>query len=217
MQDKKRVVIGEDHTILRQGLSALLCSLPEYDVVKEAKDGLETIEAVDQEMPDLLLIDLSMPRMNGIEAIREIKNKHQKVKIIVLTVHEEEEYVLASIKAGADGYVLKNSPKEELIMALSEVSRGKRFFSPSIDSKISPNDFNKHNKKRSTSWDRLTPRERQILKLIAQGHTTKDIASLLAISLKTVGTHRTNLMRKLDLHSVSEVTAYAAKRGVLEA
>ena len=216
MQPKKRVVIGEDHTILRQGLRALISSLPGYQVVGEAKDGLETIEIVKESNPDLVLMDLSMPKLNGIESMREIKAIHPQTKIVVLTVHDEEEYVSAAYTAGAEGYVLKNAPKDELVLALAEVSKGKQFLSSALRNKALLNSRPGNSEKTSFSFDKLTPREQQILRLIAEGHTSKRIAEILAISFKTVGTHRTNLMKKLDLHSASEVTAYAAKRGIID-
>lgn len=215
MHGKKRIVIGEDHTILREGLSALVSSLPDYEVVKEAEDGLEAVQAVDELTPDILLIDLSMPRLNGIEAILETKSRHPDMKIVVLTVHDEEEYILAAYRAGADGYVLKSSPKNELVAALTEVTKGNRFFSSALQTQVSPDASMGKSKGVKSSWENVTSRERQVLKLIAEGHTSKEIADMLSISLKTVGTHRTNLMRKLDLHNVSEVTAYAAKKGLI--
>ena len=216
MQPIKRVIIGEDHTILRQGLSALISALPDYQVVDEAQDGLETVKAVDELTPDLVLMDLSMPKLSGIKAIQEIKARHPQTKIVVLTVHDEEEYVLAAYSAGAEGYVLKNAPKDELVAALAEVSKGKRFLSSALHSKISLHSNTMDVKERSLSLNRLTPRELQILRLIAEGHTSKEIANILSISFKTVGSHRTNLMKKLGLHSASEVTAYAGKRGIIE-
>lgn len=216
MRPTKRVIIGEDHTILREGLSALISALPDYRVVEEAKDGLEAVKAVDELTPDLVLMDLSMPKLNGISAIREIKTRHPQTRIIVLTVHAEEEYVLAAYKAGAEGYVLKNAPKNELIEALAEVSKGKKFLSSALHDKLSTHSNTLDVAERSLSLDRLTPREQEILKLIAKGHTSKEIADVLSISFKTVGSHRTNLMKKLGLHSASEVTAYAKKRGIIE-
>ena len=216
MHTRKRVIIGEDHTILREGLSALISALPDYQVVDEAKDGIETIEAVDELSPDLVLIDISMPKLNGIKAIREIKARHPQTKIVVLTVHDEEEYVLAAYRAGAEGYVLKNAPKDELTEALSEVSNGRRFLSAALHDKLSTHSNTIDVGKNSLSLNRLTPREQQILRLIAEGHTNKEIAKVLSISFKTVGSHRTNLMKKLGLHNASEVTAYARKRGIVE-
>lgn len=216
MHTRKRVIIGEDHTILREGLSALISALPDYQVVDEAKDGIETIEAVDELSPDLVLIDISMPKLNGIKAIREIKARHPQTKIVVLTVHDEEEYVLAAYRAGAEGYVLKNAPKDELTEALSEVSKGRRFLSAALHNKLSTHSNTIDVGKDSLSLNRLTPREHQILRLIAEGHTNKEMAKVLSISFKTVGSHRTNLMKKLGLHNASEVTAYARKRGIIE-
>jgi len=210
------IVIAEDHTILREGLKALLSSQPDLKVVAEAKDGLEAIRCVRDRSPDLILLDLSMPRITGLDAIKEIKRVNAGTKIIVLTVHSTEEYILATLQAGTDGYVLKDAHSTELITAIRHVLDGRRYLSPSISGTII--DGLLEGKKASaiqSSWDTLTQREREILKLIAEGHKNKDIADLLCISLKTVEKHRANLMEKLDLHNVAALTALAAEKGLI--
>jgi DNA-binding NarL/FixJ family response regulator len=210
------VVIAEDHTILREGLKALLSSHPELKVVGEAADGLEAIRCVQNLSPDMILLDLSMPRMTGLDAIKEIKRVSADTKIIVLTVHSTEEYILATLQAGADGYVLKDAHSTELMTAIRHVLDGRRYLSPSISGTII--DGLLQGKKASSiksAWETLTQREREILKLIAEGHKNKDIADLLCISLKTVEKHRANLMDKLDLHNVAALTALAAEKGLI--
>ena len=211
-----RIVIAEDHTILREGLRALLSAKPDFSIVGEAEDGRAAIRCVGQEQPDLILMDLSMPKMNGLEAIKEIKKLNPDTKVIVLTVHKTEEYILASLRAGADGYVLKDSTHSELEMAINNVLRGKRFLSPGISEKVIGGYLEgKTTVKTKSVWDTLTQREREILKLIAEGNKNKEIADYLCISLKTVEKHRTNLMKKLDLHNVASLTAFAMEKGLL--
>jgi len=210
------MVIAEDHTILREGLRSLLSSSPEFEIVGEAEDGREAIQSVEKYKPDLILTDLSMPRMNGMEAIREIKRVSPKTRIVVLTVHKTEEYILATFKAGAHGYLLKDSTHSELIMALKKVLSGKQYISPEISEKVIEGYLEgKKTLKAQTHWETLTPRERVILKLIAEGCKNKKIADDLCISIKTVEKHRSNLMEKLNLHNVQALTAYAIERGLV--
>jgi DNA-binding NarL/FixJ family response regulator len=216
MGQKYRIVIAEDHTILREGLRSLLLSSPEFEVVGEARDGREAIQCVVKYKPDLILTDLSMPRMDGMEAIREIKKQSPKTKILVLTVHKAEEYILNTFKAGAEGYLLKDSTHAELVMAVKKVLSSKHYISPGISEKVIEGYLEgKKTLKPQTSWETLTPREREILKLIAEGYKNKKIADELCISVKTVEKHRANLMEKLDLHNVQALTAFAMQRGLV--
>jgi len=216
MSEKQRIIIAEDHTILREGLRALLSSDPELEVVGEAEDGQEAIRVVEKVKPGLVLMDLSMPRMNGMDAIKEIKKRSPETKILVLTVHKTDEYILATLQAGADGYVLKDSTNVELRMAIKNVLDGKFFISPGVSGKLIEGYLeNKRPLKPSTPWETLTSRERGILKLIAEGYKNKEIADFLCISVKTVEKHRANLMQKLDLHSVSALTALAIEKGLI--
>jgi DNA-binding NarL/FixJ family response regulator len=216
MNQKSRIVIAEDHTILREGLRALLSSNPGFEVVGEAGDGREAIRCVEKFKPNLILTDLSMPKMNGMEAIREIRRVSPETKILVLTVHRAEEYILATFRAGADGYLLKDSTHAELLMAVKKVLSGKHYISPEISERVIEGYLEgKKTLKPRTSWETLTQREREILKLIAEGYKNKEIAEDLCISVKTVEKHRANLMEKLDLHSIQALTAFAIEKGLV--
>lgn len=216
MDTKYRIVLAEDHTILREGLKILLSSEPEFEVVAEAEDGREAIQYVMKLKPDLILTDLSMPRMNGMEAIREIKKQSPKTKVLALTVHKAEEYILATLKAGADGYLLKDATRTELLIAAKKVLGGKTYLSPEISEKVVEGYLEGKKSVRSkTSWETLTAREREILKLIAEGCKNKEIAEDLCISVKTVEKHRANLMEKLNLHNAQALTAFAIDHGLV--
>lgn len=216
MKKPYRIVIAEDHKILRQGLRALLSSDPDLEVAGEAEDGRAAIRCVETLMPDLVLMDLSMPRMNGLEAIKDIKRTQPKTKIVALTVHKSEEYILETLEAGAEGYVLKDADRSELAAAIKHVMMGRRYLSPGISEKVIEGYLlGSKSLKTKTTWDTLTQREREILKLIAEGCKNKEIADYLCISLKTVEKHRSNLMKKLDLHSVAALTAFAMEKGLV--
>jgi two-component system response regulator NreC len=216
MREKKNIVIAEDYTILREGLRVLISSNPDFEVVGEAGDGREAIRCVEKLQPDLILMDLSMPRMNGMEAIREVKKRSPKTKVLVLTVHKTEEYILATLRAGADGYALKDATHAELMVAIKNVLSGKHYISPEISDKVIEGYLEgKKTLKPRTSWETLTQREREILKLIAEGYKNKEIADYLCISPKTVEKHRANLMQKLDLHSTSALTVLAIEKGLV--
>lgn len=213
---KQKVVIAEDHAILRDGLKSLLTSNMNFEIVGEAEDGREAIKCVERLKPELIIIDLSMPRMNGMEAIREIKRISRDIKVVVLTVHKDEEYILATFKAGADGYVLKDSSYDELKLAINSVLKGKRYVSPGISEKVLEGYLEGRERlKPKSSWETLTPREREILKLIAEGYKNREIAEELCISVKTVEKHRSNLMEKLDLHNVQALTTFAIEKGLV--
>src|SRR4030067_3539176 len=216
MTPKYRIVIAEDHTILREGLRSLLSSHPEFEIVGEAEDGREAIQCVEKFKPDLILTDLSMPRMNGMEALQEIKRQNPQTKVLVLTVHKTEEYILSALKARADGYLLKDSTHVELVMAVKKVLSGKPYISPEVSEKVIEGYLEGRKRVRSkTSYETLTSREREILKLIAEGYKNKEIADDLCISVKTVEKHRANLMEKLDLHNVQALTTYAIEKGLV--
>ncbi len=216
MTKKRRIVIAEDYTILREGLRALVSSDPDLEVVAEAADGKDAIQCVEKLTPDLLLVDLSMPRINGVDAIREVKNRCPETKVVALTVHKAEEYVIAALEAGADGYVLKDASHPELMMAIQTVLDGKRYLSPGISERIIQGYLEgRKREKPVSSWDTLTRRERQVMKLIAEGYKNREIADYLCVSVKTVEKHRANLMQKLDLHNASALTALAMEKGLI--
>ncbi len=216
MGDGYRVVIAEDHTILRDGLRAILCAGGEVEVVGEASDGKEAIRAVELHQPDVILLDLSMPRMNGLDAIREIKRASERTRVLVLTVHQAEEYVFAALQAGADGYVLKDSTSEELTTAVRRVLQGHRYLSPQISGRVIDGYLGgKPGEAPRTAFDDLTQREREVLKLVAEGYKNREIADYLCISPKTVEKHRASLMEKLDRRDVAGLTAYAIEKGLV--
>ncbi|MBW2107609.1 MAG: response regulator transcription factor [Deltaproteobacteria bacterium] len=217
MRTPARILIVEDHRILREGLRSLLTTGREFEVVGEAQDGLAAIRSVERCHPDLVLMDLSMPKMDGLDAIGEIKRRVPDIKVLVLTVHKAEEYIYQSLSAGADGYLLKDATYDELKMAIATVLDGKPYISPSISGKL-VEAFLQGSKSVPAvrSADTLTTRERQVVKLIAEGYKNKDIAGLLCISIKTVEKHRANVMRKLDLHNASAITAYALEQGIID-
>ncbi len=216
MQNKLQIVLADDHTILREGLRALLSADPNFEIVGEAGNGREAVRCVEKLGPDLLLMDLSMPRMSGMDAISEIKKRYPETKIIALTVHKTEEYLLSTLQAGVDGYVLKDATHDELVMAIHSVMAGKPYLSPGISYKVIEGYLEgKENSLSVSSWQRLSQREREVLKLIAEGYKNKEIAEDLCISLKTVEKHRANLMKKLDLHNAAGLTVYAVERGLV--
>jgi two-component system response regulator NreC len=216
MRDKRTIVIAEDHTILREGLCSLISSHEDLEVVGQAGDGREAIRQVEGLEPDLILMDLSMPRMSGVEAIREIKKRIPNTKILALTVHKTEEFILEVLQAGADGYIPKDASANELMMAIRSVLMGKRYLCPSVSGVVIEGYLeSRHPSESGTPWDTLTKREREILKLIAEGYKNKEIGDYLCISVKTVEKHRANLMKKLDLHSAAALTAYAMERGLV--
>lgn len=221
MKRPYRIVIAEDHRIVREGLRSLLSANPDFEIAGEAEDGLDAVKCAEKLAPDLILMDLSMPRMDGLEAIAEIKSRFPNIKILVLTVHQAEEYVFESLKAGADGYLLKGTTYTELNLAIENVLAGNPYLSPGIagtlvagylEGKALSGDTEYD---ASTGWNSLTRRERQILKLVAEGNKNKDIAKYLCISIKTVEKHRSNLMKKLDLHNASEITSFAMGKGLV--
>lgn len=211
-----RLVLAEDHTIVREGVRALLAALyPEFQVVGEAEDGVEAVRVTDMLKPDLVLIDLTMPLLSGLDAIRQIRQRAPDTKILALTVHRAEEHVFAALQAGANGYVLKDATSAELLMAIRSVAQGKRFLSPGISDRVIDGYLGGKRTTQATTFDTLTQREREILKMVAEGFRNRDIAESLFISPKTVEKHRANLMHKLKLRSVPALTAYAIEKGLV--
>jgi DNA-binding NarL/FixJ family response regulator len=214
---KNRLLIADDHTLLRAGLCSLLSQDPDIEIVGEAANGRDAIQLVGSLSPHLVIMDLNMPGMNGLEAIVDIKRRFPETRVLVLTIHKTEEYIHESLRAGADGYVLKDATHEELRVAVRSILNGKSYLSPDISGKVINGYLGTGgNSNGSTSWDKLTHREREVLKLVAEGHQNKYIAEFYSLSVKTVEKHRSNLMKKLDLHNTSKLTAYAIEKGIVD-
>lgn len=206
-----RILIADDHTLVRAGLTSLIARLPEMEVVAEAADGRQALRLVRDLQPDLVLMDIAMPGLNGLEAAERIHNIHPQTKIIILSMHASEEYVAQALKAGASGYLLKDAATAELEMALKSVSMGQFYLSPAISRQVVDNFL----RGGPTGLDLLTPRQREILQLIAEGKGTREIADTLHLSVKTVETHRAQLMERLDIHDVVGLVRYAMKKGLI--
>ena len=216
MEKKIKIAIVEDCTILREGLRSLLGISLDFEIVGEAEDGLAAITCAQNSQPDLLLLDLSMPKMNGLSAIKDIKRVSPKTKILALTVYDQDEYILEAFRSGADGYCLKDTKHDELISAMKTVLSGKRYFSPGISEKVLEGYLEgKKTLKSKSLWETLTPREREVLKLVGEGYKNKKIAELLCLSEKTVEKHRANIMAKLNLHNTAALTAFAIEKGLV--
>ena len=213
---KKKVAIAEDHQLFREGLKSMLSKRDDLDIVGEASDGLSAIRCVKRNQPDLLLLDLSMPRLSGISVIKDIKSQFPETKILTLTIHESDQYVLEAFDAGADGYCIKDASRDELMVAIDSVLAGKTYISPGIAGNVMEGYLEESKRlKTKTDWDTITQREREVLKLLAEGYLNKEIAEFLHISVKTVEKHRANIMNKLDLHNASALTAYAIEKGLV--
>ncbi|HKH73035.1 MAG TPA: response regulator transcription factor [Vicinamibacterales bacterium] len=206
-----RVLLADDHPVFRQGLRALL-EREKFDVVGEASDGLEAIAAAERLQPQIVVIDLAMPALNGIDAAREIVKRVPRAKAVLLTMHTEEHHVLEALRAGVKACVSKSQAAEHLLQAIKDVSAGGVYLSPHISGAV----VQAYLAKTELPYDPLTPRERQVLQLIAEGKTTKEAAAVLDVSVKTAETHRTNLMEKLDIHSTAGLVRYAIRRGLLQ-
>lgn len=211
-----RIVLADDHALLRSGLRALLERNSDFQVIGESGDGRELLRLVDELHPDIVVTDLSMPVLNGTEATRQIAAKYESTGVIVLSMHSDEAYVLRALKAGARGYLLKESAEADLVAAIRAVSQGKAYFSPAI-SRLLVEDYVRQLQGLGAedSYDLLSPREREILQLIAEGKSNKDIANLLNLSLYTVETHRGNILQKLNLHTIPELILYAVRKGII--
>ncbi|HSV31593.1 MAG TPA: response regulator transcription factor [Atribacteraceae bacterium] len=213
---KIRVLVVDDHTIVREGVCALLGLSPEMDVVGEASNGVEALEMVRKFKPDVVLMDIAMPLMDGLEATRRLAREFPETKVLALTQHDDREYVFQIIEAGARGFISKTVASSDLVMGIRSVSRGDSFLSPNV-AKFLVDDFQREvvGRKSLDPYEQLTEREREILRLLAEGYTIPEIAEMLVLSPKTVEGHKTRLMGKLDLHNRTELVKYAVRKGII--
>ena len=211
-----RILLADDHTVVRKGLRLLLESHPGFQVIGDAADGRDAVSLAGEHTPDVVVMDVAMPGLNGIEAARQISAKLPHTAIVFLSMHSDESYVLKALKAGARAYLLKDSAEHDLIAAVIAVSEGKAFFSPAI-SKMMVEDYMRQMQERhiEDSYELLTTREREVLQLLAEGKNNKEVAAILNLSLYTVETHRGNILQKLNLHSGAELILYAIRMGVI--
>ena len=213
---KIRILLADDHQLMRSGLRLLIEQQPGLTVVGEAGDGREVVSVAKSLKPDVIVMDIGMPNLNGIEATHQITQIHPEIAVVILSMHSDEGYVLRVLKAGAKGYLLKDSAEADLIKAVHAVAGGKSFFSPAV-SKVLLDDYVRKLKRTGIedAYDLLTPREREILQLIAEGKSNKDVANLLNLSVYTVETHRSNIMEKLHLRGLPELILYAVRKGII--
>jgi len=211
-----RILLADDHHVVRRGLCLLLESTPEFQVVCEAADGREAVALAEKHQPDIVVLDVAMPLLNGIEAARQISSKLPLTGIVFLSMHSDESYVLKALKSGGKAYLLKDSAEYDLINAIRAVHAGKAFFSPAIN-KMLVEEYMRQMRERDVedSYDLLTTRERETLQLFAEGKAPKEVAAMLNLSLYTVETHRSNIFQKLNLHSTAELILYAVRKGVI--
>jgi two-component system response regulator NreC len=210
-----RILLADDHTVVRQGLRKVLEERADWQVVAEAGDGREAVRLAEQHKPDVAVLDVAMPLLNGIEATRQIVKRVPATRVLVLSMHSDEAYVTQILKAGAAGYLLKDSADIDLLQAVSAVAQGKSFFSPAV-ARLMLDDYVRQRGEHATDrYESLSDREREIFQLVAEGKANKEIAALLFISSSTVETHRARIMEKLDVHSAAEIVLYAVRRGVI--
>jgi len=212
---KINVVLADDHSLVRAGLRMILESIPEVHVIGEAEDGLKLLELIGQLQPQIVLVDIAMPKLNGLKAAERISQDFPGVRVIMLSMHQDEEYVRQALKVGAAGYILKDAAPAELALAINAVARGENYLSTGA-SRAVLSDYLKRLKIEEAPPAALSPRLRQVLKLIAERNSTKQIANILGLSVKTVDTHRTLLMRQLDLHEIAGLVRYAIREGIIE-
>jgi DNA-binding NarL/FixJ family response regulator len=209
-----RVLLADDHALVRAGFRVLLQSLPDMEVVAEAGDGREALRLIGLHQPNVVLMDIGMPGLNGLEAAARVAEESPQIRVIILSMHATEEYVLRALRAGAVGYLLKDAGTAELELAVRAVVRGETYLSPAV-SKHVISEYVQRMGPKSNSFDQLTPRHREILQLIAEGQTTKEIAQTLKLSVKTVETYRTQLMERLDIHDIAGLVRYAIRTGLI--
>ena len=211
-----RILLADDHTVMRAGLRLLLERHEHFEVVGEAADGREAVEIATEQKPDVVVMDVAMPHLNGVEAARQILSRNPDIAIVMLSMHSDESYVLRSLKAGARAYLLKDSAEADLIAAIQAIIEGRSFFSPGVRALLKEDYIYRLQKfGADDTYELLTAREREVLQLVAEGRSNKEVASLLGLSLYTVETHRTHILQKLNLHSVPELILYAVRKGII--
>jgi two-component system response regulator NreC len=211
-----RIVLADDHTLFRQGLRRVLEEQAGWQVMAEASDGAEAVRLTLECEPDIVILDIAMPRLNGVEATRQIVRRLPDVRILILSMYSDDLYITQALQAGARGFILKDSADADLVRAVRDLAAGKSYFSPDV-SKVVLNDYVRHLAERGVSdrFDALSEREREVFQLIAEGHSNKAIAQLLNVSPGTIETHRARIMEKLDVHSAAEIVLYAVRKGVI--
>jgi DNA-binding NarL/FixJ family response regulator len=213
---KLRIVVGDDHTLMRQGVRKILEDCKDWQVVGEAGNGRDAVRLILSLEPDVAILDIGMPLLNGIEATRQIIRRLPNVRVLIVSMHSDEAYITQALHAGAKGYLLKDSADADLIRAVADVAAGRSFFSPAV-AKVMLDDYVRHLAERGIvdRYDSLSEREREVFQLIAEGHSNKEIADLLSVSSATIETHRAHILQKLDVHNTAELVLYAVRRGVI--
>jgi DNA-binding NarL/FixJ family response regulator len=211
-----RIIVADDHEVVRQGIRAVLQSQPDWEVCAEASNGREAIQKAEELKPDIVVLDVAMPEVNGLVAVREILQNRPETKILMLTMHESEQIIREVLEAGAHGYLLKSDAGRDLVTAVTALHRNKRFFTSKVAEMVLENVTRSKLRPEVAVKDVLTAREREVVQLLAEGRSTRVVAEVLGLSVKTAETHRSNVMRKLDLHSVSELVLYAVRNGLVQ-
>ncbi len=209
-----RILLADDHTLVRAGIRSLVQAIPGIQVVAEAGDGREALSLIELHQPDVALLDIAMPGLNGLEVAAQVADNFPYVRVMILSMHATEEYVLRALRAGAAGYILKDADTAELELAIKAVTRGETYLSPAVSKHVTEY-VRRVGEETHSTLERLTPRQREVLQLVAEGHTTQEIARIMDLSVKTVETHRTQLMERLDIHDIAGLVRYAVREGLV--